>query len=150
MPVGPTRGGKPCAAARIDGDFPRFAGTRRAVVDDAPALALGRQQLFKVVRHGISLFGDCYKEIGPTAARFPFKIQRHSFRWLVFRQLALNRRGCKNGGAETNILILCRESNGGLFDSLQMPFSSLPNNKGSSRTDSDNLALNSIMATHNR
>jgi hypothetical protein len=59
------------------------------------------------------------KEIWPTAARFPLKIQQLSFQRVVFRQLNPNRRHCKKSGAETNARKLCRKSHGGLFDSLQ-------------------------------
>jgi hypothetical protein len=51
--------------------------------------------------------GRLSKEIGPIAARFPLKIQPHSFQWVVFF-VNSTRIGevAKKSGAETNALKL--------------------------------------------
>jgi hypothetical protein len=72
----------------------------------------GRVDFFRLA------IGRLLKEIGPTTARFPLKIQPLSFQWVVFSPTRPKPATLQKNAAETNALKLRRKSNGGLFDFL--------------------------------
>jgi hypothetical protein len=84
-----------------------FIGTRASAA--APLFGKDRKKLHFPLRQpiiGSALFSRLLKEIGPTAARFPLKIQPLSFQWVVFSSTRPKPATLQKNVAETNALKL--------------------------------------------